>query len=73
MAHWLVLEGFIVFNMLVFMLLFSFVTETIGRRLAVIIGFAWQQYFTAKKQYLIDLSKEDVGQKEEVQRKNKYN
>jgi hypothetical protein len=68
--QWLVIEGFILFNVLLFMLLFSFVSETVGRRLSVMIGFAVQQYFTAKKQYLIELSKEDLGERE---RKNKYN
>ena len=54
------IEGFIAVNLLLFMVLFSFVLQTIGMRVTVIFAVLIDKYFKAKKEFLLEVSKLDV-------------
>ena len=54
------LEAFIVTNLLLFMVLFSFVVQSVSRQVAVVLSVLVEKYFQAKTQYLLEMSKLDV-------------
>jgi hypothetical protein len=61
--HIINLECFIVLNVLVFMLLFSFTVQVVTRQVALIVMLTLGKYFESKAKYLTDLSKLDVPDK----------
>jgi hypothetical protein len=62
-GHLFELEVFIAFNVLLFMLLFSFITQTVGKQLGLLVGWLCVKYFEEKAKYLTSLSKLDVPDK----------
>jgi hypothetical protein len=54
------LEGFIAINLLLFMVLFSFVVQSLSKQVAVVLCVFVERYFESKKQYLMEMSKLDV-------------
>jgi len=60
MPNWYALEGFVIVNLLLFMVLFSFVCQSIAKALSDILVVLIQKYFESKKQFLIDVSRLDV-------------